>query len=235
MLLLTAVNTIKRKSHRGNQTITSDQITTDIIACINEAARDIQKLLPKRFWLKQNTLNFTVGTTGTPAVFSLPSDCQDLSMITYVVSNVYYVIEKVESDREWLRGIWNPLVAPLRPMWMRELGPDGSGNKQIEVFPQASTSITANIEYYRLKSADLTVASINSNIPDIPDQYQDCVEKGGLYYFLKGFDDQLGQIAEADYSKAKMALEVGDERDSAGDLRIRMGTARYEIPGFRLT
>lgn len=234
MLLNTICNTVKRDTHRGSQLVTTDTITSDIVACVNRAIRDIQRLLPKRFWLKQSTLALTAGTAGTPAVYSLASDVQDISMLTYFISSTYYIITKIDSDREWLQQIWNPVASTNRPYYFREIGPDSSGYKQIEIFPIPNASITVNIEYYRLKTADLSVSDLLSQLPDIPDQYQDVVEKGAIYYFLKGFDDPLGGVAKEDYSEAIMALEVGDERNNAGDLRLRMGTMRYEIPGFRL-
>lgn len=234
MQLNTAVKTIKRKSHRGNQGITTDQITIDIIACINESAREVQRLLPKRFWMKQSTLAFVPGVQGTPQTYSLPSDCQDLSVVSYFLSGFYYVLTKIESDIEWKTQVWNPLVPPLRPYHFREIGPDANGNKQIEVFPQSAFNITVDIEYYRVRSADLTVNNLNTEMPDYPDWYQDVLEKGGLYYFLKQFDDPRTKEAFGDYQMAKEALEEGDERDSAGVLRFRFGTMKYDLPGFRL-
>lgn len=234
MLLNTVVKTIKRKSHRGNQSVTTDQITTDIVACVNEAIRDTEKLIPKRFWWKQGTISLTLGVAGTPAVYSLASDVSEPIKFYYVVSGVYYVLTKVISDSEWIDNIWDPTTSVNRPYYYREIGLDSSGFRQIEVFPVANSSITLTYEYYKLKDADLTTSGLSTEIPNVPDKYQDVIEKGALYYFLKGFDDPGGEIALRDYEKAQMALEIGDEQDQDADLRLRFNTMRYDLPGFRL-
>ncbi len=235
MLLSTAVKTIKRKSHRGDQTITTDLITTDIIACINEAIRDVVKFLPKRFWFKQGTIAVTSGVVGTPHVLSLPSDCQEPIDFYYVSSSAIYHLVKIDSDREWIRGIWNPAGSLGKPMFYREIGPNSStAYKQIEIYPPSDASYTVNIEYYKTKGTDLTTSDLASVIPDIPDYCLDVVEKGGLYYFLKGFDDSMQGVAKGDYAEAKLALEVADEQNLDSDIRIRLVPSTYKLPGFTL-
>ena len=87
MVLNTVIKTIKRKSHRGSQTITTDTITTDVIACINEAIRDVAKLIPKRYWFKQSSVALTVGVAGTASVWSLASDVQEAILFHYTSNN----------------------------------------------------------------------------------------------------------------------------------------------------
>lgn len=233
MLLSTAVKSIKRKSHRGDQATTTDSITVDIVACINEAVRDLVKLLPKRFWFAQSTIAVVAGVAGTPAVYSLPSDCQEPILFWYKVNNVVYHLVKIDSDREYIRGIWNPANSTQRPMYYRELGPNSStAYKQIEMFPIADASYTLNIEYYKTQGADLTTSDLNSVIPNLPDYVLDVVEKGGLYYFLKGFDDSMQAVAKQDYNEAKMALEMADERDADSDIALRLVRPNYLLPGF---
>lgn len=237
MLLNTAVKAIKRKSHRGSQSVTNDQITTDIIACINEAIRDLQKLLPKRFWFKQSTIALSAGVAGTPATYSLPSDCQEPILFHYTSNNSVFRLQKIDSDAEWVDHIWNVSQEVNRPRFFREIGPNSStGYKQIEVFPIPDGSYTLNIEYYKTKGSDLTTSDLSTEIPNIPDHFQDAAEKGGLYYFLKGFDDQGQSIAKVDYEEAKQTLEIGDERDLDSDLRLRWNMRRASTlpPGFRL-
>lgn len=233
MLLNTAVKAIKRKSHRGTQAVTSDQITLDIIACINEAMRDVVKLLPKRFWFKQGSIAVVAGVAGTPAVYSLPSDCQEPIILHYTTSNQLYQMMKIDSDKEWIRGVWNPAQSTQRPMYYREIGPDTNGYKQIEIFPISDASYTMKIEYYKVKGTDLTVSDLSTAIPDVPDYCLDVIEKGGLYYFIKGFDDPGGPAAKMDYYEAKQALEMADERDADSDLTLRLVRPSFLYPGFR--
>jgi len=234
MLLSTAVKTIKRKSHRGDQTITTDLITSDIIACINEAIRDVQKLLPKRYWFKQSTVALTLGVAGTPAVYSLDSDVAEPIIFHYTSNSSLYVLDKIDSDREWMSQVWSPIQAVNLPRQYREIGPNSStGYKQIEVFPIPNGSITLNYEYYKVKGSDLTTSDLSAEIPNIPDSVQDAVEKGGLYYFLKGFDDAAQVVAKSDYEESKLVMEVADERDIDSDVRLRFGSAtRYTLPHF---
>ncbi len=237
MILNTLVNTVKRKSHRGNQSVTIDQITTDIIACANEAIRDIYKLIPKRYFWKQGTVAVTSGTQGVPSVWSLASDLQEPIVFWYIWSpgNSQFQLSKVFSDQEWFAMVWNVNTAPYQPIYFRDIGLDTSGNRQIEIFPAANTSLTLNYEYYIKKPIDLVAANLSTEIPVIPDLYHDVIEKGALYYFIKGFDDSAAQIAKADYEAAKMSIEIADERDQDGDLAFRWQKKQTLLPGFRLS
>lgn len=235
MTLLTLVNTVKRKSHRGSQSITTDQITTDIIACVNEAFRDVFKLLPKRNFWKTTTVAVTSGVAGTPAVYSLASDVQEPIGFWYSLNNSYYKLAKIQSDTEWMQSVWNPNEAINTPLYYRELGPNSStGYKQIEIFPIANASITLNYEYYKTKSADKTVADIAAELTDIPDYLIDVVEKGAYYYFIKGFDDPAAEIAKSDYEQAKLSFEIADESNRDQLPAFRFQRRRYQVPGFRL-
>lgn len=236
MILNTVVKSVKRKSHRGSQAITTDQITIDIVACVNESIRDCQKLIPKRYWFKQGTIAVTTGVVGTPAVFSLPSDCQEPILFHYTDSNTLYRLRKIDSDDEWF-NLWNPIESLNKPLYFREIGSNSStGYKQIELYPISDANRTLNIEYYKTKGADLTVSDLATELPFIPDHVQDVIEKGALYYFLKGFDDPMGAVAKSDYEEAKMAMEVSDEKDLDSDLRLRWGTSQASFlpPHFTL-
>lgn len=236
MLLNTIVKTVKRKSHRGSQSVTSDQITTDIIACVNEAVRDVSKLLPKRYWFKQSTVALTIGTAGTPSTWPLAPDVQEPLLFHYTSNNSVYRLDKIDSDKEWIDQIWNVSQAVDRPRFYREIGPSVDEYKQIEVFPVPNGSYTLNYEYMKSKGSDLSISDISSEIPTIPDHVQDAVEKGALYYFLKGFDDPLGEVAKRDYEESKLHMEISDERDVDSDLRMRWNMTRASTlpPGFRL-
>ncbi len=235
MILNTIVKTVKRKSHRGSQAVTTDSITADIIACVNEALRDACKLIPKRYFFKQGTpIALSVGTIAVPAVYSLPDDCQELILLHYTANNSVYKLIKIDSDSEWIEKIWNINQTPNRPLYYRELGSDNSGNKQIEIFPIPDNTYSLKNEYFKVKPTDLTVSDISTEIPTIPDSVQDVVEKGALYYFLKGFDDNLQMVAKKDYEEAKLDMEIADERDADSDNRLRFNMMRSSMlpPGF---
>ncbi len=237
MILNTLVNTVKRKSHRGNQSVTTDQITTDIIACANEAIRDVYKLIPKRYLWKQGTVAITAGTQAVPSVWPLASDCQEpiIFWYTWTPGNAQFNLSKIFSDHEWFSGVWNVNTAPYQPIYFRDIGLDASGYRQIEIFPASNTSLTLNYEYYIRKPADLAAADLVSEIPTIPDLYHDVIEKGAYYYFLKGFDDSAAAIAKGDYEASKLSVEIADERDQDGELSIRWSKKQTLLPGFRLS
>ena len=235
MILNTLVKTVKRKSHRGNQAVTTDLITQDIIACVNEAARELARLIPKRYWWAQSSFDTIIGTTGVPAVYSLDPAVQEPIAFYYVANgSVLYTMAKIDSDHEWLRGIWNPIMPPNFPRLFRQIGPDADNNKQIEIFPVANAIYTVKYEYYKIRHADLTVDDLASEVPNFPDWVQDAIEKGALYLFLKGFDDAGLLGAKTDYEEAKMALEISDEQNKDSDIRIRLFTPNYNMPGFTL-
>lgn len=235
MLLSTIVRTVKRKAHRGDPAITTDQITQDIVDCVNEAMREIVRMLPMRFFFEQGTIPVTIGTVGVPQVLPLPADCQEPSIFHYVdATGSFRRLHKISSEEEWFR-LWNPQTSLSEPYHYREIGPDGSGNKQIEIYPPSQANFTLNIEYYRTKSPDLIVADLVNQLPDIPDYLQDVVEKGALYYFLKGFDDQLQSVAKADYEQSKLALENAEQSDQDSNLSLRfegMGPSPYNPVRF---
>ncbi len=234
MIVNTLVKTIKRKSHRGDQSITTDQITTDILACISEAMREVQRLIPLQYFFKKGTIAVTTGVQATPAVYSLPSDTQELIGIWYSINSAYYKLRKVESDAEWLGGVWDTAASTNLPLFYREIGPDNSGNPQIEIFPIANQNITFNVEYYRTKSADLTSNDLNSTLPDYPDQVADAVEKGALYLFLQGFDDPMAEQKKRDYEQAKLDLRNSDDLNQDAMASFRWNRRQYLLPGFRL-
>ena len=236
MLLSTLCNTVKRESHRGNQSITTDQITTDIVACANEALRDVYKMVPKRYFWKQGTVAVTTGTIAVPSVWSLASDCQEAIVFWYVwpLGSSLFKLAKVQSDQEWFQGVWTNVTPPNQPIYFRDIGLDTSGARTIEIFPPSSQSLTLNYEYYIKKPSDLTTANLSAEIPVIPDLYHDVIAKGALYYFLKGYDDKLQAVAKADYDSAKLAVEEADENNQDGTLALRWQKTQTMLPGFRL-
>jgi len=227
VILKVAVDTIKRKAHRGDRAITTDNITADIVACIAEAFREVIRLVPKRFLHDSSTIAVTAGVAGTPSVWSLASTCQEPIYFHYTDGGNYRKLSKITSDHEWLDQVWEPASPVNLPNYFREIGPDASGNRQIEIFPVPSKDLTISYEFYKRHTADMTVANLSGDdqeIPLIPDLYHDAVEKGGLYLFLKGFDDQAAQIALQDYEKAKLDLTISDENDLDDDITFRYPT-----------
>lgn len=223
MLLNTAVKNVKRYSHRGDQAITTDTITADIVAAINDARRDLAKHIPKRYLHVQaaSPLALVDGT----AIYSLASDVMEPSVFHWTLNNCLYVPKKVDSDREWFEIIYSPGQTNNIPRFYRELGPVSGTVKRIEFFPTPNQSISCDYEYYKdVCITDLTTADLDDEIPDFPGYLHDALWKGALYYFLKGFDDVEGLAgADKDYKMATGALEVSEDQDQDQEISFRFG------------
>ena len=220
MTLNDVVKRIKQYSHRGDKTVTTDIITTDCIMSVMDSRRDVVKRIPKRWFWKDGTDLVVVQGTAT---YDLATDVIEPITFHYTSSSALYVLKKIDSDREWFATVYEPSAAQGKPSHYREIR-KSDGTKQVELFPVPDASYTLEYEYYKNPcTTDLTVADLSTAIPDIPDYAQDALWKGGLYYFLKGFDDSAAQIAKMDYEQSLMALDVLDEADLDSDLQFRFG------------
>lgn len=222
MTLNDAVKRVKDRSHRGNVDITTDETTAQIIRAVNDARREVVRMLPKNYLWKQGNL---VGVQGT-ATYALASDVQEPIVFSYTTpDNILRIIRKVESEREWFNNIYNPSSPQNFPYSYREIGPDVSGNKQVEIFPSPNAAYTYNYEYYKDPTlTDMLPADLDVTIPDVPSYLVDSLWKGALYYFLKGFDDPAQQIAKADYEQSKLEARIIEEQDLDADNCLRFET-----------
>lgn len=231
MLLNTAVKAVKMLSHRGDQAITVDQITTDIVACIMMARRDIISRLPKDWLKKSATVPLTCVPSTRPQCFDLATDVQDPIVFWYTVGTVVYKLKKVCSDYEWFSSVYNLSSSANKPYWYREIGPTTSQVKRIEIFPIPDIAYSINYEYFKTVATDMTTTDLNTEIPDIPTQNQDALQKGGLYYFLKSFDDPAQTQAEKDYQISLLQVDKSDQEDSDTALSFRFGVEYREPRG----
>lgn len=220
-----AVKRIKDRSHRGNVDITTDSITAQILRALSDALRELNRRVPKRKLWKEGSLSVVQGTVR----YSLASDVQEPIVFRYTVSGTLYLPVKVESDREWFENIFDPDAAQDDPDFYREIGPDSSGNKQIEFYPTPKQALTVSYEYYKSPATELTTSDLTSQIPNLPDELHDAAWKGGLYHFLKGFDDAGQAIAQSDYERAKLELDSADEQDQDLDLQLRFGKSDNKL------
>jgi hypothetical protein len=240
MTLLSMVNRIKARSHRGNPTITNDTITSNIIDGIMDARRDLVRYLPKHF-LRKDATSPIIYTPAT-VLYSEASDVLDPIIFRYTFQGVEYVLKRIESEREYYLTLFIRTQAPNRPFFYVEKGLDSSGNRQIEIYPPCDTNgpYTINYTYYKDPTkVDLTTADLSNEFPDFPSYMQDPLWKGGLFYFLKNFDDsQQLQIAQADYAKGTEMLDEIEDSDQDLELCMRWGFGKlnYRDPttGIRL-
>ncbi len=224
MLYGDVVKKIKEKSHRGDKTITTDDITATIISCVTDALRDVVKQVPKRSLWTQTTLAVLDGT----ATYALAADLGELDVIRYTVGTDIRLLKKIMSDKEWYEQVYNLNTPDDDPRYYREIGPDASGYIQIELFPVPSTNRTATYDYYKDHSKnELTTSDLSTEIPYFG-KNTDVLWKGGLYYFLKCFDDGSQAMAKMDYEESKLAFEKKDDADEDADIRFRWGVEHRE-------
>lgn len=240
MTLNDMVIRIKDRSHRGNPAITTDEITNQIIRCINDARRELIRYVPRQF-LRVDSPAPLIATYPT-VLYSLDIVVQEPIIFRYTFDNVEYVLKRIESEREFYLTLFIKSQSPNRPFFYVEKGFDTLGKRQIEIYPIPDPVIgpfTINYSYYKDPTrAELTSVDLTTEFPDFPSYMQDAVWKGGLYHFLKQFDDQLGAVAKVDYDKANMDLQIAEDSDQDMELSLRWGFGKinYRDPttGIRL-
>lgn len=240
MILKEHVDRIKDRSHKGDVNITTDNLTAQILRAIEDSRRDLVRYLPKHFLRKDATP--LTWSFGGPNIVSLASDVIDPIIFRYTFQNVEYVLKRIESEREYYLTLYIKAQSPNRPFFYVEKGLDGSGNRQMEIYPPCDTNgpYTINYSYYKDPTKiKLTTADLNIEFPDFPSYMQDALWKGGLFYFFNNFDDsQMQATAQADYALAKQQLDEIEDSDQDLELQIRWGFGKinYRDPttGIRL-
>jgi hypothetical protein len=238
-----AINRVKLFSHRGSQAITNDQITTDILNCLNESWVDICQLLPRQAFRQDSDVNGTnIVTVSGQDIYPLSGNTypvQELIIMHYFFNNVNYNMKKVESEREFWGQYFYLSTAVNRPFVYCPWGFNASGVKQVRVFPVPDQNYNLKYSFYiDPTTIDFKTLALSAAIPFFPSYLQTALWKGALYYFLKAFDDPAQEIALQDYEKAKMRQDMSEDADLDSDLQFRFDTARTRfvdpITGIRL-
>jgi hypothetical protein len=243
MTINDAINRVKLFSHRGNQAITTDQITTDILNCLNESWVDLCQLLPRQAFRQDSDTNGTnITTVNGQDIYSLagnPYPVQELVIIHYFFNNVNYNMKKCESEREFWGQYFYLSTAVNRPFVYVPYGFDNTGVKQIRLFPVPDQNYNLKYTFYiDPTTIDFKALLLSAQIPFLPSYLQTALWKGALYYFLKAFDDPAQVNAKADYESAKVRQDISEDADMDSDLQFRFDTARTRfvdpITGIRL-
>lgn len=239
MTINDCVKRVKLITHRGDPTITNDQITTDILVCLDMAWKDIAQLLPRQAFRADGVDIVTVAGTEIYSLAGNTYPVQELVMIHYIFNNVNYNMKKVESEREFWGQYYYKSAAQNRPFVYCPWGFDTNHVKQIRMFPIPDQAYTINYTYL----IDPTVVEINASllsneVPFFPSYLQEAVWKGGVYYYLKSYDDAGQQAAMLDYEKAKTRQDISEDADMDSELQFRFDTQRTRfidpITGIRL-
>lgn len=241
MLLNDIVLRVKDRAHKGDPNITTDVVTAQIIRAACDARRDLVRYLPKHFLRKDAVAPLTYAFGDNP-IKPLASDLMDAMIFRYTFQGVEYVLKRIESEREYYLTLYIKSQSVNRPFFYVEKGLDGSGNKQIELYPPCDTNGPYNINYTYYKDPtkiELTTLDLNTEFPDFPSYMQDAIWKGALFYFLKNFDDsQMLATAKSDYDDSKNQLDQIEDSDQDLELQIRWGFGKinYRDPttGIRL-
>lgn len=243
MTLLQVVNRVKQFSHRGDQAVTTDQDTQNIIDCVNECFWELALQIPKQAFRADGVVIPTVIGTEIYSLAGNTYPVQELIAVHYPFQNQSYNLKKVESEREFWGSIFILSQGHTRPYVYCPWGFDANSPpvKQIRIFPIPDAVYTLNYSYYVDPSIiTFTVADLPNQIPFFPSYLMRPLWKGALYYFLKGFDDQtMMGIAKADYDEARLKQNIAEDADLDSDLQFRFdtGQTRFVDPatGIRLT
>lgn len=231
---------VKDRSRKGDPNVTGDYTTLEMLRAINDARRDLIRYVPKQFLRKDAVTPLSL--VNPTVLYSLASDVMEPIIFRYTFGGVEYVLQRIESEREYYITLFIRTQAPNRPFFYVEKGLDSSGNRQIEVYPTPlpANTYTVNYTYYKDASkTDVTLTDIDSEFPDFPSYMQDALWKGSLYYFMAGHGGMEGvAIAKTDYEAAKIELDKIEEEDQDMDIVWRWGFSRplYRDPttGIRL-
>ena len=231
---------VKDRSHRGDTAVTTDAITQQILRCVNDSRRELIRFVPKQFLRKDATSPLVL--TNPTVLYSLAHDVQEPIIFRYTLNNVEYILQRVESEREYYQMLFIRSQSPNRPFFYVEKGFDGSGNRQIEVYPTPDPIIgpfTVNYSYFKDPTqTDITTSDLGTEFPDFPSYMQDAIWKGALYHFLKQFDDQGQVAAKVDYDAATLALNEAEDSDQDIELSLRWGFRKNyttdPVTGIRL-
>ena len=219
MLLQTAINIVKRLSHKGQIDNTSDEDTSIILDSINLARRDILLTLPKGYLRKTGTISVVQGTT----TYALASDVQKPLIFRFTVNNTERFLKKVESETEFYRLIYSATANQREPTHYFEAGLDGSGKPQIIIYPTPDASYTVNYTYFKTWTTDaLTTANLASEIPEIPLHLHNQVCMGGVFYTLAAFDDPKTNEWEGRFLRGMSKANDYEEEDQDSLLAFRL-------------
>ena len=226
MTLNDIVIRVKERSHRGKITVTTDEITAQIVRAVNDARRELVRHIPKFYF--RSTASFVV--SNPTVVYALAADLQELLILHYTFNDVEYILKRVESEREFYQTLYIFTQSTNRPFFYVDLGQNSSKQKQIQIYPTPDTNgpYTVNYTYYKDPTqVELTTDDLNEEIPDFPSFVQDPLWKGALYHFLKSFDDAQGMaIAKLDYDKAVLEMDEAEDQDMDEELTWRWGFSR---------
>lgn len=226
MTLNDIVKRVKRSSHRGDQNITTDSITSDIVLCVNDARRDLVVDLPKDYLRKTGSFATSNGT-GT---YSLASDVQEPQLFRYTTGGADYWLTKVPSEREFYKLLYSSSISNNKPRYYFDAGLDTNKARQILLFPTPDATYTINYTYYKDPTAtELSTSDLNTEIPDVPSYVQNALWMGALYYFLKGFDDKLQGVAKSDFEQALQKSQNSEESDQDDDKRFRFDIDTHDF------
>lgn len=163
--------------------------------------------MPREFRRATGTISAVSGT----ATYSLASDVLDPKIFRYAISNADYFLEKIDSEDDFYKHVFSTAGANSLPKYYFDAGvvSESDMTRRIIMHPTPDRSITINYSYYKtFATAELTTAELASAIPGIPAEFHNAVWKGGLYYFLKAFDDPAQQVAKGDFAEALAQIEV---------------------------
>ena len=222
MTLQQIVDIIKRLSHRGDTATTSSDggVTQTILDCINIARKDIYLKIPKQWLRVTSTLSVVQGTS----TYDLAADVLEPYLFRFTVSNSDRFLTKVADEKDFYKRVFTTSGSQNIPAYYFDAGLNQSTlRRQIIMSPTPDRSITVNYTYYKLPTTEmLTTSDLSAQVADIPAVVHNAVWKGGLYYFLKVFDDPAQGVAKQDFAEALAQIDILEEVNLDDDTAFQL-------------
>ena len=119
---------------------------------------------------------------------------------------------RVDDERDFYHQIFRTGATEGLPIYYFDAGMDTgtTPQRQIIVSPTPDRSITLNVHYYaNWTTEELSTTELSDDLAkhQLPIQYHNTVWKGGLYYFLRSFDDPAMSLAFQDYTQALAQID----------------------------
>src|SRR3990167_5103898 len=218
MLVSQLVSNIKRKAQYGDVSVTSDTVTSDIIAFLNNRMYEVWRKWPWEWSLYAVSFDTVVGTTD----YTLNSNAGAILALTAGTGGYL----KVLSWKRYLDWFINNQVDPVTGIatvpangnvtHYVKIGRDSSGNLKIRLWrpPSEVVSITG---FGKQRITAVTVADIaaGTSIAYFPPEHQTVLENGVLADVYESMGQKDMALAKESLFKEQIEELKGDQADNA--------------------
>lgn len=222
MDLATFVKKIKRRTQLGSLTITTDQVTQDIIDAINDIRFKMWRAWAWDWSVEQINSGNGVAVAANSSEFTLDSNSGQLLVLfirsqSYLLKPIslhYYLMWKKTKDDE-----------AGTPTHYIRFGRDSSNNLKYKLWKTSNSAVTLD-GWAKKRLTEYTVASISSNteIEFFPEEVQDILLDGVEAIMNKVKGDMVNWKILFEEFKGNVQFLIGEEQRAKPD---EMPTLKY--------